>query len=50
MVGYLLGESSDMNVFTDPVMPKRLNDIQVFRRKNVSKFPTRSMHSSKRKA
>jgi transcriptional regulator with XRE-family HTH domain len=29
-VGYLLGESSDMNVLKDPSMLKRLNDINRF--------------------
>lgn len=29
-VGYLLGESKDMNVLKDPAMLKRLNDIQGF--------------------
>ena len=29
-VGYLLGESKDMNVLKDPAMLKRLNDIQSF--------------------
>ena len=29
-VGYLLGESKDMNILKDPAMLKRLNDIQSF--------------------
>jgi len=41
-VGYLLGESKDMNVLKDPNMLKRLNDIQSFP-ENVSTFFTRSM-------
>jgi len=32
-VGYLLGESKDMNVLKDPAMLKRLNDIQSFSEK-----------------
>lgn len=32
-VGYLLGESKDMNVLKDPAMLKRLNDIQGFSEK-----------------